>query len=61
VFLVRNSRSTLCAILNIFNMPKILIQLQDCVLWFNGFSLTTLVPQSDSRAESYGPPKLVGS
>jgi hypothetical protein len=37
VFLALNATRTLCAILNIFNMLKILIKLHDCVLWFNRF------------------------
>jgi hypothetical protein len=37
VFLALNATGTFCAILNIFNMPKILIQLHECVLWFNRF------------------------
>jgi hypothetical protein len=61
VFLVWNATCTFFAILNIFNKPKNLIQLYECLLWFNIFSLTSLAPQSDSREESYGSSKLVGS
>jgi hypothetical protein len=61
VFLVWNATGTFFSILNIFNMPRNLIQLWECLLWFNIFPLTTPVPQSDSGAESYGSLKLDGS
>jgi hypothetical protein len=61
VFLVWNATGTFFAILNIFNMPRNLIQLWDCLLWLNSFPLTSLAPQFDSGAESYGSLKLVGS
>jgi hypothetical protein len=60
VFLVWNATGTLFAILKNFNMPKNLIQIWECLLWFNKFPLTTLAPQSNSGAESYGSLKLVG-
>jgi hypothetical protein len=61
VFLVSNATSTFFSILNTFNMPKNLIEIWDCLLWFNIFPLTSPVPQSDSGVESYGSLKLVGS
>jgi hypothetical protein len=61
VFLVWNVTGTLFSILNTFNMPKNLIELYDFLLCLNIFPSTSLAPQSDSRAESYGPLKLVGS
>jgi hypothetical protein len=61
MFLVWNAIGTFFFILNTFSMPRNLIQIWDCLLWFNIFLLTSLVPQSDSEAESYGSLKLVGS
>jgi hypothetical protein len=61
VFLVWNVTGTFFAILNTFSMPRNLIQLWDCILWLNRFPLTSLVPHSDSGAESYGSLKLAGS
>jgi hypothetical protein len=57
VFLALNSIGAFYDILKIFNMPKILIHLHDCVLWFNRFPdglsqsylMQTPTPPSGSR------------
>ena len=61
MFLVWNATGTFFSILDIFNMPKNLIKIQDSLIWFNGFALSSPTLQSDSGAESYGSSKLVGS
>jgi hypothetical protein len=61
VFLVWNATGTIFSKLNTFNMPKNLIKLWFCLLWFNGFPLTSLAPQSNSGEKSYGSLKLDGS
>jgi hypothetical protein len=61
MFLIWNDTCAFISILNIFNIPRILIHIYYCLLWFNIFPLTSPVTQSDSGAESYGPLKLVGS
>jgi hypothetical protein len=49
-----NVTGSFYALLNIFNKPKILIYLHECVLWFNIFPYIAHVPQYDSVAGSYG-------
>jgi hypothetical protein len=61
MFLILNDTGTFFAILNIFNMPRNLIHLWYCLLWFNISPLTSPSPQSDFGVESYGSLKLVGS
>jgi hypothetical protein len=42
-------------------MPTNLIQLWECLMWFNIFPLTAPMPQYDPGPESYGSWKLDGS